>query len=184
MSKILAQIVTTGKKRLKNVYDPTCGSGSLLLRVNKEVEVDEFYGQELNRTTYNLARMNMILHDVHYRQFDIRQEDTLQEPQHKDLRFEAIVANPPFSAKWKGSSNPLNENDERFSQYGRLAPTSKADFAFVQHMIYQLAENGTMACVLPHGILFRGAAEAHIRRYIIEDRNWLDAVIGLPKNLF
>ena len=184
VSKILAQIVTTGKKRLKNVYDPTCGSGSLLLRVNKEVEVDEFYGQELNRTTYNLCRMNMILHDVHYRHFDIRQEDTLQEPQHKEMRFEAIVANPPFSAKWKGKNNPLNENDERFSQYGRLAPTSKADFAFVQHMIYQLAENGTMACVLPHGVLFRGAAEGTIRQYLIENLNYLDAVIGLPPNIF
>jgi len=184
VSKILAQIVTTGKKRLKNVYDPTCGSGSLLLRVAREVEVDEFYGQELNRTTYNLARMNMILHDVHYRNFDIRQEDTLQEPQHLDKRFEAIVANPPFSANWKGKSNPLNENDERFSQYGRLAPTSKADFAFVQHMVYQLAENGTMACVLPHGVLFRGAAEGTIRQYIIENLNYLDAVIGLPSNIF
>lgn len=184
VSKILAQIVTTGKKRLKNVYDPTCGSGSLLLRVAREVEVDEFYGQELNRTTYNLARMNMILHDVHYRQFDIRQEDTLQEPQHLEQRFEAIVANPPFSAKWKGKDNPLNENDERFSQYGRLAPGSKADFAFVQHMIYQLAENGTMACVLPHGVLFRGAAEGTIRQYLIEKMNYLDAVIGLPANIF
>ena len=184
VSKILAQIGTTGKKRLKNVNDPTCGSGSLLLRVAREVEVDEFYGQELNRTTYNLARMNMILHDVHYRNFDIRQEDTLQEPQHLDKRFEAIVANPPFSANWKGKSNPLNENDERFSQYGRLAPTSKADFAFVQHMMYQLAENGTMACVLPHGVLFRGGAEGTIRQYIIENLNYLDAVIGLPSNIF
>ena len=184
VSKILAQIVTTGKKRLKNVYDPTCGSGSLLLRVAREVKVDEFYGQELNRTTYNLARMNMILHDVHYRHFDIKQEDTLQEPQHLDKRFEAIVANPPFSAKWKGKDNPLNENDERFSQYGRLAPTSKADFAFVQHMMFQLAENGTMACVLPHGVLFRGGAEGAIRQYIIENLNYLDAVIGLPPNIF
>lgn len=184
VSKILAQIVTTGKTRLKNVYDPTCGSGSLLLRVAREVKVDEFFGQELNRTTYNLARMNMILHDVHYRNFDIRQEDTLQKPQHLDKRFEAIVANPPFSANWKGKSNPLNESDERFSQYGRLAPTSKADFAFVQHMVYQLAENGTMACVLPHGVLFRGAAEGTIRQYIIENLNYLDAVIGLPSNIF
>jgi type I restriction enzyme M protein len=184
VSKILAKIVTTGKKRLKTVYDPTCGSGSLLLRVAKEVEVSDFYGQELNRTTYNLARMNMILHDVHYTKFDLKQEDTLVEPQHFDLRFEAIVANPPFSAKWKGKDNPLNENDERFSQYGRLAPVSTADFAFVQHMIHQLAENGTMACVLPHGVLFRGAAEATIRKYIIEKQNYLDAVIGLPSNIF
>ncbi|WP_046755404.1 type I restriction-modification system subunit M [Kordia jejudonensis] len=184
VSKILAQIVTTGKKRLKNVYDPTCGSGSLLLRVAREVEVSEFYGQELNRTTYNLARMNMILHDVHFRQFDIRQEDTLEKPQHTEQRFEAIVANPPFSAKWKGKNNPINENDDRFSQYGRLAPTSKADFAFVQHMIHQLAENGTMACVLPHGVLFRGSAEGTIRQYLIENLNYLDAVIGLPPNIF
>jgi len=184
VSKILAKIVTTGKKRLKSVYDPTCGSGSLLLRVNREVPVDDFFGQELNRTTYNLARMNMILHDVHYRHFDIKQEDTLEHPQHLDMRFEAIVANPPFSAKWKGKNNPLNENDERFSQYGRLAPTSKADFAFVQHMLYQLAENGTMAVVVPHGVLFRGAAEGTIREYIIKELNYLDAVIGLPANIF
>jgi type I restriction enzyme M protein len=184
VSKILAQIVTTGKKRLKSVYDPSCGSGSLLLRVAREVPVDNYFGQELNRTTYNLARMNMILHDVHFGDFDIKQEDTLQEPQHLDKRFEAIVANPPFSAKWKGKDNPLNENDERFSQYGRLAPTSKADFAFLQHMLYQLADNGTMACVLPHGVLFRGAAEGTIRQYIIENLNYLDAVIGLPPNIF
>lgn len=183
VSKILAKIVTTGKKRLKSVYDPTCGSGSLLLRVAKEVEeVSNFYGQELNRTTYNLARMNMILHDVHFAHFDLKQEDTLEHPQHIEERFEAVVANPPFSAKW--SSSPLFMSDDRFSQYGRLAPSSKADYAFVQHMIYQLAENGTMAVVLPHGVLFRGAAEGHIRRYLIEDRNYLDAVIGLPANIF
>lgn len=184
VSKILAKIVTTGKSRLKSVYDPTCGSGSLLLRINREVEVDEFFGQELNRTTYNLARMNMILHDVHYRKFDIQQEDTLEHPQHLDKRFEAVVANPPFSAKWKGKDNPLNENDERFSQYGRLAPTSKADYAFLQHMVHQLADNGTMACVLPHGVLFRGSAEGTIRQYLIENLNYLDAVIGLPANIF
>jgi len=185
VSTILAKLVTIGKKRLKNVYDPTCGSGSLLLRVAKEVdEVGEFFGQELNRTTYNLARMNMILHDVHFSKFDIRQEDTLEEPQHLDDRFEAIVANPPFSAKWKGNKNPLNENDDRFSQYGKLAPSSKADFAFVQHMIHQLADNGTMACVLPHGVLFRGSAEGTIRKYLIEKLNYLDAVIGLPANIF
>lgn len=184
VSKILAKIVATGKKRIKAVYDPTCGSGSLLLRVSRETEVSEFFGQELNRTTYNLARMNMILHGVHYSKFDIKQEDTLVEPQHFDMRFEAIVANPPFSANWKGKDNPLNENDERFSQYGRLAPVSAADFAFVQHMIHQLADNGTMACVLPHGVLFRGAAEETIRQYIIEKQNYLDAVIGLPANIF
>jgi len=183
VSKILAKIVTTNKERLKSVYDPTCGSGSLLLRVAKEVGgVSGFYGQELNRTTYNLARMNMIMHDVHYRDFNIRQEDTLENPQHLDNRFEAIVANPPFSAHW--SANPLHLSDDRFSQYGKLAPKTKADFAFIQHMIYHLDDNGTMAVVMPHGVLFRGASEGHIRRYLIEDRNYLDAVIGLPANIF
>ena len=184
VSKVLAKIVTLDKQRIKSVYDPTCGSGSLLLRVAKEAEVNEFYGQEINRTTFNLARMNMILHDVHYRQFDIRQEDTLEYPEHLDLQFEAVVANPPFSARWKGKDNPLFETDDRFSQYGRLAPTTKADFAFVQHMIYQMAENATMAVVLPHGVLFRGAAEEAIRKFIIKEQNYLDAVIGLPANLF
>jgi type I restriction enzyme M protein len=183
VSKVLAKLVTSGKTKLKSVYDPTCGSGSLLLRVAKEVEsVTNFYGQELNRTTYNLARMNMILHDIHYRKFDIKQEDTLEYPQHLEERFEAIVANPPFSAHW--SANPLFTSDDRFSQYGKLAPKSKADFAFVQHMVHHLAENGTMALVLPHGALFRSGAEQHIRKYLIEDRNYLDAVIGLPANLF
>lgn len=183
VSTVLAKIVTTGKNKLKSVYDPTCGSGSLLLRVAREVkEVSNFYGQELNRTTYNLARMNMILHGVHYRKFNIKQEDTLEHPQHLDKTFEAIVANPPFSAQW--SANPLFTTDDRFSQYGKLAPASKADFAFVQHMIHHLAENGTMAIVLPHGALFRGGAEQHIRKYLIEDRNYLDAVIGLPANIF
>lgn len=183
VSTVLAKLVTTGKNKLKSVYDPTCGSGSLLLRVAKEVkEVSDYYGQEMNRTTYNLARMNMILHGVHYRKFDIKQEDTLEHPQHTGKQFEAIVANPPFSANW--SANPLFTSDDRFSQYGKLAPGSKADFAFVQHMIHHLADNGTMALVLPHGALFRGGAEQHIRKYLIEDRNYLDAVIGLPANIF
>ncbi len=183
VSTILAKLVTTGKQKLKSVYDPTCGSGSLLLRVAREVEdVSNFYGQEMNRTTYNLARMNMILHGVHYRQFDIKQDDTLEHPQHIDKQFEAIVANPPFSAQW--SANPLFTSDDRFSQYGRLAPSSKADFAFVQHMIYHLADNGTMAIVLPHGALFRSNAEQHIRTYLVENKNFLDAVIGLPANIF
>ncbi|SIO95759.1 type I restriction-modification system subunit M [Vibrio spartinae] len=185
VSTILAQIVTSGKTRLKSVYDPTCGSGSLLLRVAREVgqeNVGDFYGQEMNRTTYNLARMNMILHGVHYRKFDLKQEDTLVSPQHLGQRFEAVVANPPFSAKW--SAHKRYESDDRFAQYGRLAPASKADFAFVQHMLYQLDDSGTMAVVLPHGVLFRGGAEGHIRRYIIDDQNWLDAVIGLPANIF
>lgn len=183
VSKILAKLVTTGKNKLKSVYDPTCGSGSLLLRVAREVkDVNNFYGQEMNRTTYNLARMNMILHGVHYRKFDIKQEDTLEHPQHLGLQAEAIVANPPFSANW--SANPLFMTDDRFSQYGKLAPASKADFAFVQHMVYHLAENGIMAIVLPHGVLFRGAAELQIRKYLIEQKSYLDAVIGLPANIF
>jgi type I restriction enzyme M protein len=184
VSKILAKLVSTGKTKLKSVYDPTCGSGSLLLRVAREVEVSEFYGQEMNRTTYNLARMNMILHGVHYRQFDIQQEDTLEEPKHLDKRFEAVVANPPFSSQWKGEKNPLFQSDERFSQFGKLAPSSKADFAFVQHMIYQLGDNGTLACVLPHGVLFRGASEGKIREYLIKELNYVDAIIGLPANIF
>jgi type I restriction enzyme M protein len=183
VSSVLARLVTVGKTKLKSVYDPTCGSGSLLLRVAKEVkEVSAFYGQESNPTTYNLCRMNMIMHDVHYKKFDIKNEDTLVRPQHTDLRFEAIVANPPFSAEW--SASPLFMSDERFSAYGKLAPKSTADFAFVQHMVHQLSDNGTMACVLPHGVLFRGGAEGHIREHLIKEKNYLDAVIGLPANIF
>ena len=184
VSQILSKIVTSGKNKIKNAYDPACGSGSLLLRIAREADVGEYFGQELNRTTYNLARMNMILHDVHYSNFDLQQEDTLEEPYHMDKQFEAVVANPPFSAKWKGSDNPLNETDDRFSQYGALAPKTKADFAFVQHMLHVLAENGTATIVLPHGVLFRGSAEATIRQYIIKEQNYLDAVIGLPPNIF
>lgn len=182
VSTLLAKIVTNKKEKLKSVYDPTCGSGSLLLRVAREIKVSNFYGQELNRTTYNLARMNMILHGVHYREFDIKQEDTLEKPQHEDMTFEAIVANPPFSAQW--SAHELHLGDDRFSQYGKLAPKTKADYAFVSHMIHHLDDNGTMAVVLPHGVLYRGNSEAHIRRYLIEDRNYLDTVIGLPSNIF
>jgi len=182
VSRILAKIVTLGKTRIKSGYDPTAGSGSLLLRLARECEVLSFYGQERNRTTYNLCRMNMILHDVHYTRFDIKLEDTLEYPQHGRLDAEAVVANPPFSAKW--SANQLFMSDDRFSEYGRLAPSSKADYAFIQHMLYNLAENGTMAVVMPHGVLFRGAAEGHIRKYLIEEKNYLDAVIGLPANVF
>lgn len=183
VSQVLAKLVTNGKTQLKNVYDPTCGSGSLLLRVAKEVKsVGMFFGQELNLTTYNLARMNMILHDVNYSRFDIRQEDTLEHPQHMEYKFEAVVANPPFGAKW--SANQIHLQDERFSQYGVLAPRSKADYAFITHMVYQLDENGTMATVMPHGALFRGGAEGHIRDFLVKEKNYLDAVIGLPANLF
>lgn len=182
VSRILAKIVTVGKTEIKDVYDGTCGSGSLLLRVGKEAKVYNYYGQEKVSTTYNLARMNMLLHDIPYRRFDIKNADTLEEPQHLDKRFEAIVANPPYSAKW--SADDKFKDDERFSNYAKLAPKSKADFAFVQHFIHQLDDNGTFAVVLPHGVLFRGAAEGIIRKYSIEEKNYLDAVIGLPANIF
>lgn len=184
VSTILSKLVTLGKDKIRSVYDPTCGSGSLLLRVAKEAKVADFYGQELNPTTYNLARMNMILHDVHFSRFNIEQDDTLEDPHHLEQRFEAIVANPPFSANWKGDTNPLNAQDARFSQFGKLAPKTKADFAFLQHMYYQLADNGTVASVFPHGVLFRGAAEGKIREYFIKELNAIDAVIGLPANIF
>ncbi len=184
VSTILAKLVTVGKTKLKNVYDPTCGSGSLLLRVARELKDKNIaiYGQESNPTTYNLCRMNIIMHDVHFKKFDIKHDDTLERPQHIDERFEAIVANPPFSAEW--SASPLFMSDDRYAAYGRLAPKGTADFAFVQHMIHQLADNGTMACVLPHGVLFRSGAEGHIREYLIKEKNYLDAVIGLPSNIF
>lgn len=184
VSRLLAQIVSEGKTRLKSVYDPTCGSGSLLLRVGDFTNVTNYFGQELNPTTYNLARMNMILHGLHFDKFSIRQGDTLMDDMHQDLQAEAVVANPPFSAKWKSDTDPVLANDERFSQYGRLAPKGAADYAFVTHMLYHLADNGTMAVVLPHGALFRSGAEGQIRKYIIEKQNYLDAVIGLPANLF
>jgi type I restriction enzyme M protein len=187
VSKLLAKLVTKDKAQLKSVYDPTCGSGSLLLEVSKEIhrkggKVSSYYGQEKNPSTHNLARMNMILHGVPYRNFDIQQDDTLEAPHHLDKRFEAVVASPPFSANWSANASFLT--DDRFSDYGKLAPKSKADFAFVQHMLHQLDDNGTMAVILPHGVLFRGAAEGHIRQYIIEQKNCLDAVIGLPANVF
>ena len=182
VSKILAKIVTAGKEEIRDVYDGTCGSGSLLLRVGREAKVYNYYGQEKVSTTYNLARMNMLLHDVPYQRFDIKNADTLEEPQHLGQTFEAIVANPPYSAKW--SADAKFEDDERFSNYAKLAPKSKADFAFVQHFIHHLDEKGTFAVVLPHGVLFRGAAEGVIRKYLIEDKNYLDAVIGLPANIF
>lgn len=183
VSTLLARLVTVNNKNLKSAYDPTCGSGSLLLRVKKEAnQVGKIYGQELNRTTFNLARMNMILHDVHFSDFDIKQEDTLEKPQHLGLKFDAIVANPPFSTHW--SASPLFMNDERFSSYGKLAPKTKADFAFVQHMVHHLSDEGTAAVVLPHGVLFRASSEAHIRQYLVGELNVIDAVIGLPTNMF
>ncbi len=184
VSRLLARIVTDGKKTLRSVYDPTCGSGSLLLRVADYASVKNYYGQELNQTTFNLARMNMLLHDVRFDRFDIRQGDTLRDDQHPDLKAEALVANPPFGSKWKGDTDPILSQDDRFTQYGRLAPKSAADYAFVTHMLHHLADNGTMAVVLPHGALFRSGAEGVIRQYIIEKQNYLDAVIGLPANIF
>lgn len=184
VSRILAQIVSLGKSRIKSVYDPTCGSGSLLLRLSEYTKVNDYFGQELNPTTYNLARMNMILHGVHFDRFSVRQGDTLTDDMHQDLKAEAVVANPPFSADWKSDSDPVLAHDERFAQYGRLAPKGYADYAFVTHMLHHLSDNGTMSVVLPHGALFRSGAEGQIRRYIIEKQNYLDAVIGLPPNLF
>lgn len=166
---------------MKSVYDPTCGSGSLLLRVARETKVHNYYGQELTSSTYNLARMNMMLHGVNHDDFDIKNDNTLTKPHHLDKKFEAIVANPPYSAHWPATAE--YSDDVRFSEYGKLAPKTKADYAFVQHMLHHLDDNGTMAVVLPHGVLFRGAAEGAIRKHIIE-KNYLDAVIGLPANIF
>ena len=184
VSEILSQIVTLKKEQIKAIYDPTCGSGSLLIRARKHSKIGHFYGQELNRTTYNLARMNMLLHSIHYQKFTIRQGDTLTDDRFPNLKADAIVANPPFSAKWSGKDDPILANDERFIPFGALAPKSSADYAFVAHMLYHLADDGVMAVVLPHGVLFRGGAEAKIRRAIVEKFNYLDAVIGLAPNLF
>ncbi len=182
VSQILAEIVTTDKVRLKDVFDPTCGSGSLLLRAAKNGKADAIYGQEKNPTTFNLARMNMLLHGVKFKDFDIRNGDTLEADQFGDRQFDAIVANPPFSAQWSAAAK--FNNDDRFSPAGVLAPKSKADFAFIQHMLYHLNDQGTMACVAPHGVLFRGSSEGKIRQFLIEKKNYIDAIIGLPANIF
>ena len=182
VSRILAEIVTTGKTRLRTVYDPTCGSGSLLLQTQKLGKADAIYGQEKINTTYNLCRMNMLLHGVKYKDFDIQNGDTLEADAFGDRQFDAVVANPPFSAIWS-ASDKFN-NDDRFSKAGVLAPKSKADYAFILHMIYHLNDGGTMACVAPHGVLFRGAAEGKIRQFLIEKKNYIDAIIGLPANIF
>lgn len=182
VSQILAEIVTTGKTRLKDVYDPTCGSGSLLLRTAKSGNADVIYGQEKNPTTFNLCRMNMLLHSVKYNDFNIQNGDTLEADEFGDRQFDAVIANPPFSATWSAASK--FNNDERFSAAGVLAPQSKADYAFILHMIYHLNDSGTMACVAPHGVLFRGASEGKIRQFLIEKKNYIDAIIGLPANIF
>lgn len=184
VSNVLAQIVTINNERIRHVYDPTCGSGSLLLQVAKIAGATDIhiYGQEKNPKTYNLARMNMLLHNVRFNHFSIVQGDTLENDLFPDQEFNAIVANPPFSAKW--SADSCFNKDERFNKAGKLAPASKADYAFILHMLHHLSDGGTMACVAPHGVLFRGAAEGVIRKYLVETRNWIDAIIGLPANLF
>lgn len=182
VSEILSEIVITGKTRLKSVYDPTCGSGSLLLRTARGGNADAIFGQEKNPTTFNLCRMNMLLHGIKYKDFEIHNGDTLENDELGEQQFDAVVANPPFSAEWT-AADKFN-NDDRFSKAGVLAPKSKADYAFILHMLYHLNDGGTMACVAPHGVLFRGAAEGKIRRFLIEKKNYIDAIIGLPANIF
>lgn len=188
VSQLLARIAIGDKKEIRKVYDPACGSGSLLLQFAKALGKDNvkigFFGQEINRTTYNLSRINMFLHDVNYEKFDIALGDTLLEPKHwDDQPFDAIVSNPPYSIKWEGDDNPLLINDPRFSPAGVLAPKSKADLAFTMHMLHWLATDGTAAIVEFPGVLYRGGAEQKIRKYLI-DNNYIDTVIQLPQNLF
>lgn len=190
VSRLLSLLVTKDLKDVKYISDPTCGSGSLLIQVvNRLAEKDgkyiHIYGQELNTTTCNLARMNMLVHNVNFNKFTIHQGDTLKKPSDDQKTYgkmDIVVANPPFSADWDPSSTM--EKDERFSGAGKLAPKSYADYAFVEHMINSLSATGCMAVVLPHGPLFRGNAEKVIRQYLVETRNYLDTVIGLPENLF
>jgi type I restriction enzyme M protein len=188
VSELLARITVVGKTEVNKVYDPACGSGSLLLKFAKVLGPDKvrqgFYGQEKELTTYNLCRINMFLHDVNYEKFSIAHGDTLTDPAHDDDEpFEAIVSNPPYSIKWEGDANPLLINDPRFAPAGVLAPKSKADLAFVMHMLSWLAVNGTAAIVEFPGVLYRGGAEQKIRQYLI-DNNYVDAVIQLPPDLF
>jgi type I restriction enzyme M protein len=188
VSELLARITVAGKTQVNKVYDPACGSGSLLLKfakvLGKENVRQGFFGQEVNLTTYNLARINMFLHDVNYEKFDIAHGDTLIDPQHwDDEPFEAIVSNPPYSIKWDGDSNSLLINDPRYAPAGVLAPKSAADLAFTMHMLSWLAVNGTAAIVEFPGVLYRGGAEQKIRKYLI-DNNYIDTVIQLPPDLF
>ncbi|MCD7841796.1 MAG: type I restriction-modification system subunit M [Lachnospiraceae bacterium] len=188
VSELLTRLGTVGKSEINKVYDPACGSGSLLLKAEKVLGKDAvrngFYGQEINITTYNLCRINMFLHDVGFDKFSIACEDTLTAPQHwDDEPFELIVSNPPYSIKWEGDSNPLLINDPRFAPAGVLAPKSKADMAFIMHSLSWLASNGTAAIVCFPGIMYRGGAEQKIRKYLI-DNNFVDCVIQLPSNLF
>lgn len=181
-AELLCRLACLGLTDIKDAADPTCGSGSLLLRLKKYANVRNYWGQELTSTTYNLARMNMILRGIDYKNFEIFNDDTLERDHFENLKFRVQVANPPYSANWSADAKFLE--DERFNEYGKLAPKSKADFAFVQHMISHMDDDGRIAVLLPHGVLFRGAAEETIRKYIIEKLNILDAVIGLPANLF
>lgn len=188
VSELLAEITTVDKKEVNKVYDPCCGSGSLLLKFAKVLGKENvrigFFGQEINLTTYNLCRINMFLHDINYNHFDIAHGDTLTDPKHwDDEPFDAIVSNPPYSIKWDGDANPLIINDPRFSPAGVLAPKSKADLAFTMHMLSWLSTSGTAAIVEFPGVLYRGGAEAKIRKYLIEN-NYIDAVIQLPPDLF
>ena len=188
VSELLTRLGTVGKTEINKVYDPACGSGSLLLKAEKVLGRDAvrngFYGQEINITTYNLCRINMFLHDVGFDKFDIACEDTLLSPQHwDDEPFELIVSNPPYSIKWPGDDNPLLINDPRFAPAGVLAPKSKADLAFIMHSLSWLAPNGTAAIVCFPGIMYRGGAEQKIRKYLV-DNNYVDCVIQLPSNLF
>lgn len=188
VSELLTRLGTVGKTEINKVYDPACGSGSLLLKAEKVLGRDAvrngFYGQEINITTYNLCRINMFLHDVGFDKFDIACEDTLISPQHwDDEPFELIVSNPPYSIKWAGDENPLLINDPRFAPAGVLAPKSKADMAFIMHSLSWLAPNGTAAIVCFPGIMYRGGAEKKIRKYLV-DNNFIDCVIQLPSNLF
>ena len=188
VSELLTRLAVVGKKSVNKVYDPACGSGSLLLKsakiLGKENVRNGFYGQEINLTTYNLCRINMFLHDIGYDKFDIACEDTLTNPQHwDDEPFEVIVSNPPYSIKWVGDDNPLLINDPRYSPAGVLAPKSKADFAFIMHSLAWLATNGTASIVCFPGILYRGGTEQKIRKYLV-DNNFIDCIIQLPDNLF
>ena len=188
VSELLTRLATVNKKEVNKVYDPACGSGSLLLKAAKLLGKDNirqgFFGQEINITTYNLCRINMFLHDIEPDKFDIAHGDTLTEPAHwDDEPFEVIVSNPPYSIPWAGDDNPLLINDVRYSPAGVLAPRSKADFAFIMHSLSWLAANGTAAIVCFPGIMYRGGAEQKIRKYLI-DNNYIDCIIQLPSNLF
>ena len=188
VSELLARLGTIGKTKINKVYDPACGSGSLLLKVEKVLGKDNiergFYGQEIDLTTYNLCRINMFLHNIEFDKFSIVREDTLLSPQHwDDQPFELIVSNPPFAVPWEGDKNPLLINDPRFAPAGVLAPASKGDMAFIMHSLAWLASNGTAAIVCFPGIMYRGGAEQKIRKYLV-DNNYVDTIIQMPSNLF